>query len=389
MAGSNTKDGNYEERAALYYPYIHIRSENWLKSAILAFQQVKRIVPYAFTLADAEITHRYCELTGADGLQPLLFEANIHTERVIQAQTHLFARLKEHEKALVQFYSKGRTPKEFRSGRDAFQIHRMKVLDSQFSDWLVSKGLAWDTREPQEQDPDWFTVHPRFGAAIMTVLALAVARENGLLVVTPSQHAHQMLLANTEERVLAKLLQVPISLDDKLGNDVTVQELCQVVLMTGFDLTRLTPEDIRDMVVNGGRDLRKFYGNLSRLVANIPTDLGEEERARRLKAKADEVLEDWRTCTEKLPQLKEAIKNAASGDGLKKTIDIVKEAVVANSFVHFLGGLPGIALAIVTKAGCTMMHRHATPYPFLNRMEKAVDKRIGSLYVPQWRELAS
>ena len=30
---------------ALYYPYIHIRSENWLKATLLCVPAVKRIVP--------------------------------------------------------------------------------------------------------------------------------------------------------------------------------------------------------------------------------------------------------------------------------------------------------------------------------------------------------
>ena len=66
MTQSRKVNGNYEERAALYYPYIHIRSENWLKSAILAFQKVNRIVPFLFTLADDEIIHPYSVLTGPD-----------------------------------------------------------------------------------------------------------------------------------------------------------------------------------------------------------------------------------------------------------------------------------------------------------------------------------
>ena len=32
-------------RAALYYPYIHIRSEHWLKATLLWVPCVKRIVP--------------------------------------------------------------------------------------------------------------------------------------------------------------------------------------------------------------------------------------------------------------------------------------------------------------------------------------------------------
>jgi hypothetical protein len=43
------------ERGALYYPYIHIHDENWLKATPLSFRQVRRIVPYRFTVRD-EVT---------------------------------------------------------------------------------------------------------------------------------------------------------------------------------------------------------------------------------------------------------------------------------------------------------------------------------------------
>jgi hypothetical protein len=388
MAESHEANGSYEERFALYYPYIHIRSENWLKSALLAFQKVNRIVPYRNTLSDDEITQEYSELLGPDET-PLLNQANFNTERVKAAQKYLFERLKQNEAALAP-YTEGNTPDEWKKGDEAFQLHRLKILDAAFSDWLVEKKLAWNTREFEEHDTFlWLTMHPRLGAALMTVLALALAKENGFNVVTPSRKAHKALLANTTEHVLAKLLNGAIPPDDDLGGEVTVQELCQVVLMTGFDLTRLKPTDIRDMVRDGGKDLRKFYGKLSRLADNIPPEMADEERARRLKAKAEEVLEDWRGCTEKLPQLKESVKEAVTEKGLEKAVDAAKDAVVAGSFIHFLGGVPGIALAIVVKTASTMIHRHEAPYPFLNRIEKTADKSIGSLYVPQWRKLAS
>jgi hypothetical protein len=101
------------------------------------------------------------------------------------------------------------------------------------------------------------------------------------------------------------------------------------------------------------------------------------------------VLADWRECTDKLPQLKEAIKEGASEKGLEKAVEVAKDAVAAQSIFHFIGGLRGVALAVLVKAGSTMLHKKDTPYAFLNRMEKVVDKSIGALYVPQWRQLAS
>ena len=216
-----------------------------------------------------------------------------------------------------------------------------------------------------------------------------VARQDGFKVVTPSRRTHQMLLAYTEKHILAKLLKLPIPFDEERGEDEAVQEVCQVVLVTGFDLTRLTAEDVRDMVVKGGRDLGKFYGKLSAVADRIPEDLDDAARSRYLTSKADEIFADWRQCTEKLPQLTQAIQDGAREKAIELATDAAKEAVGAHTLVHALGGAPGIALALVKRAGVAMQRGHNSPYAFLNRVEKLVDKRIGSLYVPQWRALAS
>jgi hypothetical protein len=40
------------QRPALYYPYIHIRSEHWLKATLLCAPAVKRIVPDGYEPGD-------------------------------------------------------------------------------------------------------------------------------------------------------------------------------------------------------------------------------------------------------------------------------------------------------------------------------------------------
>jgi hypothetical protein len=381
----------YQERSALYYPYIHIRSENWLKSTLLAFQRVDRIVPYPNTLRDEEIIEPYTRLRGADG-KPLLDQAEFQTERVAAAQKVLLQRLMEKEGELVKRYAEGEVAKvapEYLEGDDAFQIHRGKILDRDHCEWLIQKKLAWNSREFVEQDAyDWLTVHPNLGSAIMSVLALAVAKQDGSIV-TPSQRTHDTLLGNSEKQILAKLLDVPLSVDEQQNDAVAVQELCQLVVVNGIDMTILAPEDIREMVVKGGADLRKFYGMLSSFSANIPPDLDEKEREKRLKAKSDEVLEAWRTCTGKLPQLEDAIKEATVDKGIEKAVDLVKDSLGAHFAVHVLGGLHGIAFAVVVKATSIMVRGHETPYRYLNRIDKIADRRIGALYIPQWRKLAS
>src|SRR5579884_858666 len=47
------------QRAALYYPYIHIRSEHWLKATLLCAPVVKRIVPDGYVPEDQANIRKY------------------------------------------------------------------------------------------------------------------------------------------------------------------------------------------------------------------------------------------------------------------------------------------------------------------------------------------
>ena len=55
------------ERPALYYPYIHVRSEHWLKATLLCIPVVKRIVPETYEPEDEPIIRRYTEIKGPFG----------------------------------------------------------------------------------------------------------------------------------------------------------------------------------------------------------------------------------------------------------------------------------------------------------------------------------
>ena len=53
---------------ALYYPYIHIRSENWLKATLLCVPAVKRIVPSNYAPEDDAAIIPYVTISGPNGL---------------------------------------------------------------------------------------------------------------------------------------------------------------------------------------------------------------------------------------------------------------------------------------------------------------------------------
>src|SRR5664280_274615 len=74
-------------RPALYYPYIHIRSEHWLKATLLCVPTVKRIVPQNYVPEDDPQIVRYTEITGPHGA--LLQAVPAYSHAADRAQRHL------------------------------------------------------------------------------------------------------------------------------------------------------------------------------------------------------------------------------------------------------------------------------------------------------------
>ena len=387
MAETSTPPTPLATRPALYYPYIHIRDENWLKGAILGFQQVRRIVPYRFTIKDGAITRRYSELTGPAG--QLVEELFVDSYQIKDTQQWLRVKLEQHLDQIKSKYGKDVTPPDQQGGPEAFEMHVRKFVDADLLKLLEDNQLAWHSREKIETDPwDWVTMHPRLGSAIMSVLAISVARIHGLNVLTPSGTAHHELLANREEDVLEKLLDIPHPPSSD-SPDVTAEELAQVVVTTGFDLTRLTPDDVLELLKQG-KDLRAFRAAVGEFAAKIPAGVQGEERVKRLKAEAQAVLEEWRKYTDGLPGFaKSALGEATLDKAPEKLIEAGVAGIAAGGVTTaVLGVLPGLLISVAVATGVKMFRRPNTPLRFLSRVDNLAGKRIGSIYVPQWGALA-
>jgi hypothetical protein len=385
------------KRGALYYPYIHIHDENWLKATLLSFRQVRRIVPYRFTVRDEVTIQPYASLEGPDG--PLLDDANIQAQPVHDAQRALKSKIEDNLAEIDKRYKQDRTPTKYQTGPASFQINRYKLLESfeepGLADLLLKHNLAWHSADQADEEPkDWLTMHPRLGAAVMSTLALAIEKNEGLHIVTPSVRAHNTLLANREDQVFQALLEIPsIVPEDDLGK--TADELMQIVITTGFDLTQLQPQDIKAIIDNGA-DLQQFRNAVSTFAQEIAPGMGREYREKALKQKADEVLAKWNDHQSLLsPSIRQSfrdlsIEKVAEKVG-EKIIEGLSGGVTGAAVTHsLLGFLPGFAISIVLVSGVKAYLKHKNhPMRYLNRVEKATVNSFGSLYVPQWSSLAA
>jgi hypothetical protein len=382
-----------KERYALYYPYIHIRDVNWLKATLLWFQQVRRIVPEQFTLKDFKQVREFTETSGPAG--PLLVEAHLFEEPVRQAKANLLKKIEDNLDGIVKRYARNQTPAGL---ADAFQVHRYKLLEGsegkQLPDLLIENKLAWHSRTSADADL-WLSMHPTLGAAVMSILALAIAENEGLDIITPDEHVHGALLAEREADVFSTLLDLPrtpsATSDDDLADD-----LAQLVLTTQFDYTMLTANDIK-VLLDERKDLRRFRERVATIVSDIPGGIGPQERERRLKEKKKDILHEWDEQRSLLPKFaREALVETTAEETLKRLAEHLPElgsaAVAGTLTAHALGAAPGLALTVIAGAGAKMWRRRNSPFRFLNRVDKAVSKswkgRAASLYLPQWSKLA-
>src|SRR6185312_4448618 len=96
------------ERAALYYPYIHIRSEDWLKATLLCMPVVKRIVPENYVPEDDAIIQSYTKIQGPFG--PLLQSVPAWSPAAHEAQNRLLDFLIKNAEQITTKFSREKAP---------------------------------------------------------------------------------------------------------------------------------------------------------------------------------------------------------------------------------------------------------------------------------------
>jgi hypothetical protein len=365
------------DRNALYYPYIHVRDVNWLKATLLCFRQVRRMVPPDFHLNDLPELKPYralaIEVRGEK--MPLLTEERTDTAEVYQAQRRLVEELKHHEDVLDQRFSKNTTTKQFGSKYDPFQIHARKMPD--LMEYLLNRKvpLAWKARTIRTNEPHkWFAVHPELGEAIMSVLAIAIAENKSLDIVTSSGTAHHALATLDEEAVINNLLKHGAKSTSKSSTDKNaelVDELAEIVMTTSFNLEKLKPEQILELIKEG-KDLREFKKGLIPIVSSIPDIRNPKERKKKLTEAADEVIESWNKYRKGLPYFAaEALVNAIN---YKEPAVVTRILAGATSGIMLAGGI-GLGIALLTFSGVTIWRGYKekarSPFRYLSRIQSS------------------
>jgi hypothetical protein len=235
------------DRPALYYPYIHVRDVNWLKGSLLCFPQVRRILPAGFPVQDRWEVQEFTQMPGSTG-QPLLvseFTDDFSLESPIrQAQARLLKVLQDNDEFMRQKYALAPSPVTFHEPEFAdpdgiaYRIHTFKMMD-ELANHLLSCGLAAKTTKPGtylEDYGEWIFVHNKVGEAIMSVIAIAIASDKGLDIVTSDSTLHHALAVLDEDEVFARLVGAGAQRRDSSTAE-KVDELAELVACLGVNVS--------------------------------------------------------------------------------------------------------------------------------------------------------
>ena len=166
------------QRPGLYFPFIHIRDDEWLKGAALYWPSIRRLVPAGYpkndsptarVFADARILNDADPAALIDGTAYALFKALSRNARVL-------ARHYSVEHAYRNWDGRSWSETERPGHRPELGwIHTTK-FPPRAIDTLTQRGLAVRGRD-SESDP-WVGVHPALAGAYMTALAGQLSQES-------------------------------------------------------------------------------------------------------------------------------------------------------------------------------------------------------------------
>jgi hypothetical protein len=363
------------DHAALYYPYIHIRDDNWLKATLLCFPSVERMVPPSYAVNDGETAAFFAGEKGRLG-RPMLGRRDLDDPATEDARSKLLASLNEDliPLGLAERFSRdaARTG-PYKDGESAFQIHEYKLggEKSKFLDFLQEYDLAWAPPNPVRGEATWWAVHPLLGEAIMSTNAVALARAHDLEIVTPDGPTHQALLGTTPADVYDILIRnrifgVPRSETQK------VNDMMRLVIVSAFDLEDVPLERIVEL-----NKERRDIGALKAAILSEVSDVGampdREVWNDALATRAKDVVAAWEERASPLALFTkvDASDLVSEASGFLK--EIAGPAAAGAAATSIVGALPGLVVGVAfgTIKLFQKWGEEKKPYRFLSRLERA------------------
>jgi len=165
------------QQPGLYFPFTHIRDDDWLKTAVLYWPSIRRLVPRAYEKNDSSTARTFSDAGILRDEEP--------GSLVYSMTWDLLETLKKNAAPLMQYYSVDRAFADWNGERwgggaehervpQLGWIHATK-FPSDVADYLSHIGLAQRGRTGR-RDP-WFGLHPVLADAYMTALVGRISEQ--------------------------------------------------------------------------------------------------------------------------------------------------------------------------------------------------------------------
>jgi len=254
----------------LYYPWIHFRDDNWVKTSMLYWKRLQRIVPLRYEKHDSSTVAAFVErelITDVD--------AGVSAGRIAPAFS---AVIRRKEQGLRARYGIDRAPgwseappaRHFQvpsagvDGTDPFAFIHVGKIAADLREQLFESGLGLPNRGGDEQ---WFGVHPQVARVYMTALAEDIADRTQVHPVSADAEDLIAVSGWSVDRLAAALLPAAENEDVEEGDRTPAATLAFTAIrsVVPSDLSAISADKILEIRNTYGHELRVFQDSIKRV----------------------------------------------------------------------------------------------------------------------------
>lgn len=217
---------------ALYYPYIHFKSDAWLKVAALYWDSLGRVVPRQYVTDDSDtvkalgdfvITYR------PESVSPVFADAfaGFIREYGARLRTHYDVSMRDSWPVL------GEKDRPSSAGGPSGSDPRLSyIFIEKLSDETITAFLESRLAMLDQRDSPWVGMHPRLAWVYMTALADQLASEQGARPLTDETRDHLAASGLSHERLAQALLGDVCVVDSKATSGETEALLISIAFQS-------------------------------------------------------------------------------------------------------------------------------------------------------------
>jgi len=321
---------------ALFYPTIDIRDEEWLKNAVLFWDEINTIVPSSINNPYQENTTQYLSDEGI--LKPMPVSPDIDFIEDLTSDTLNYLNTNEGFQLLTQGQGGN------------YVIHRDKLPRDVSRLFDIHPEIQHQLRRSMT-DKEWFRVDSSFAIFYMTLLANKICEQKSIALLTDNSLTSNLSdLVRLDNQIAIKGRDYDFHHRRRNEKDIHLaQGMLTNLIIKGIKISNASSlEDVINFKKRHRDELGLFRTNISKLTKDISNDVSFEA----LKQQVEDIYND-----EFLPSYNN-FKKALSGSGIKWVSDnFMKVSVISTGATALPMALLGLTLpqALLAGAGVSII----------------------------------